>query len=205
MDGRGVQRVGHLHLPRAGVRLRVRAARLGERLDQRRQGEADVGDDRVAHRRPHRLVGIGGDRDQARALRQQRPGDVRVVGEDRGADDEDQVVALERLADRADRGRQDAAEVRMVLGEAEAHAAGRGRGPDREVLALGEGDGVLPAPGGVDVGAGDEDRVPRRVELRREGRHRGRVGDGAAGHLAGDRVAGVGGVDLDAPSRPSAG
>ena len=131
--------------PGTGVRLRRRAARLGDRLDQRRQGEADVGDDRVAHRRPHRLVGVGGDRDQAGALGQQRPGDVRVVGEDRAADDEDQVVALERLADRADRRRQDAAEVRVVLGEAEADAAGRGRGPDREALALGEGDGAAPS------------------------------------------------------------
>ncbi len=58
---------------------------------------------------------------------------------------------------------------------------------------------AVPAAGGVDVGAGDEDRVARRVELGGERRHRGRVGDGAAGHLAGRRVAGVGGVDLDLP------
>ncbi len=165
VDGRGVQGVGDLHVPGAGVRLWRRASRLGDHLDQRRQGEADVGDDRVAHRGPHRLVGVGGDRDQAGALGQQRSRNVGVVGEDRAADDDDQVVALQGLADRADRGRQDAAEVRMVLREAEAHAPGRGRGPDREALALGEGDRAVPAAGRVDVQGRRQDRVrgPRRA------------------------------------------
>ena len=129
VDGRGVERVGGRDFLRARVRLRRRARGLGHRLEQRLQGQPDVGDDRVAHRRPRRLVGVAGDRDQLRALGQQRAGDVRVVGEDRAADDEDQVVALERLADRADRRRQDAAEVGVALGEAEAAAAGRRRWP----------------------------------------------------------------------------
>ena len=131
----------------------------GTCLEQRLEREPDVGDDRVAHRRARGLVGVAGDRDQRRALGQQRAGDVRVVGEDRGAGDEDQVVALERLADRADRRRQHAAEVRVALGEAEPAAAGRRARPDRQALALGERDRGVPAAAGVDVGAGDEHRV----------------------------------------------
>ena len=174
-------------------------AGLRHRLEQRPQGQLHVGHDRVAHRRPRGLVGVAGDRDQLRALRQQRPGDVGVVGKDRAADDEHQVAALQRLRDRPDRRRQHAAEVGVALGEAEAVAAGRRRGPDRQALALGEGDAEVPGAAGVDVGAGDEDRVGGRVELRGEGSHRLRVGAGAAVDPALDRVAGVVGVDLGVP------
>jgi hypothetical protein len=124
---------------------------------------------------------------------------VGVIGEDRAADDEDQVVALERLADRADRRRQDTAEVGVVLGEAEAGAAGRRAGPDRQALALGERDGGVPAAAGVDVGAGDEDRVGGDVEPLREGADGLGIGGRAPAHLALDRVGGVGLVDLGVP------
>ena len=85
-------------------------------------------------------------------------------------------MALERLPDRADRRRQHAAEVGVALGEAEAVAAGRRRGPDRQPLALGEGDAEVPGAAGVDVGAGDEDRVGGRLEGGGEGADRLRVG-----------------------------
>ena len=172
----------------------------GDLLEQRLEGELDVGDDRVAHRRAGRLVGVAGDRDQRRALGQQRPGDVGVVGEDRGADDEDQVVALEGLADRADRRRQDAVEVGVVLGEAEPAAAGRRARPDRQALALGERDGGVPAAAGVDVGAGDEDRVGGAVEPLGERADRLGVGGGAAARPGGAIAwADVGLVDLGVP------
>ena len=184
---------------RALVRLRPGPRGLGHRLEQRLQRQLHVGDDRVAHRRPRGLVGVAGDRDQLRPLGQQRAGDVGVVGEDRAAGDEDQVVALEGLADRADRRRQDAAEVGVALGEAEAGAAGRGARPDRQALALGERDGGVPAAAGVDVGAGDEDRVGGGVEALGEGADRLGVGDGAAADRAPDRVGGVALVDLGVP------
>ena len=95
----GLHRVARLG--RLGQRLRRRRLALGgvDRGEQRLERELDVGDDRVAHRRPRGLVGIARDRHQRGALGQQRPGDVRVVGEDRGAGDEDQVVTGERLGD----------------------------------------------------------------------------------------------------------
>ena len=167
--------------------------------EQRLQGQLHVGDDRVAHRRPGGLVGVAGDRDQLRPLGQQRAGDVGVVGEDRAADDEDQVVALERLADRADRRRQHAAEVRVALGEAESAAAGRGGRPDRQALALGEGDRRVPAAAGVDVGAGDQHRVGGAVEALGEDADRARVGDGAAVTWRAIASRGVGLVDLGVP------
>ena len=108
-------------------------------------------------------------------------------------------MALERLRDRADRRGEDPAEVGVTLRKAEAVAAGRGRGPDRQALALGEGDRGLPGAGGVDVGAGDEDRVLRRVEAVGQRPHRLGVGDGAPRHLALDRRLRVGLVDLGVP------
>ena len=129
-----------------GQRLARVAVGLADLVEQPLEGQPHVGDDRVAHRRPRRLVGVGGDRDQRRALGQQRAGDVRVVGEDRGADDEDQVAAGERLGDRADRRRQHAAEVRMALGEAEPPAAGGRDREHRQALALGERDAASQAP-----------------------------------------------------------
>ena len=58
------------------------------------------------------------------ALGQQRPGDVRVVGKDRGADDEDQVAAGQRLRQRA---RSRAAARRGSWGGPRGSRAGRRR------------------------------------------------------------------------------
>ena len=104
----------------------------------------DVADDRVAHRRAGRLLGIGGDVDELGALGQVLARQVRVVGEDRRAHDEDQVVALERVGHRRDAGRQYAAEVRMALREAKPAAAGGGDREDGQVLLLGELNGDVP-------------------------------------------------------------
>ncbi len=93
---------------------------------------------------------------------QQRAGDVGVVGEDGGADHEDQVVAGQRFGGGADRGRQDADEVRMVLGEPDPPSARSGGRPDGEVLALGQSDRVIPAARRIDVRSGDQDRVRGR-------------------------------------------
>ena len=79
-------------------------------------------------------------------------------------------MAGEGLGDRPDRRRQRALEERVVLGEAEPAAAGRGDRPDRQPLPLGERDGVVPAAGRVDVGAGDQHRVGRGGERRRRAR-----------------------------------
>ena len=143
---------------------RARAVDSAERGEQRLERELDVGDDRVAHRRARRLVGVARDRDELGALGKQRAGDVRVVGEDRGADDEHEVVAGERLGDRADRRRQDAVEVRVALGEADPPAAGRRDAQTGSRAALGERDGGVPGAGRVDVGPGDEHRVRRAGE-----------------------------------------
>ena len=142
----------------ARARRAVAADGLAERGDQSAQRERDVGDDRVAHRRARRLVGIARDRDELGALGEQFAGDVRVVGEDRRAGDEHEVVLGEELPGGADGRRQHALERGMVLGEAEPVAARRRRRPDRQPLMLGELDGDVPAAGGVDVRARDERR-----------------------------------------------
>ena len=52
-----------------------------------------VGDDRVPDGRAGGFVGIVGDVDEAGALRQVWPGDLRVVPEDRCTDDDQQIVS----------------------------------------------------------------------------------------------------------------
>ena len=177
----------------------ARAVGRLDELEERLERQLDVGDDRVAHRRPRGLVGVAGDRDQRRAGRQQRAREVRVVGEDLRADHEDQVVAGERLGQRPDRRRQHAAEVRVVLGEADAPAAGGGRRPHRQLRALGELDRGVPGAALVGVRADDEHRVARRREPAREVGDPLRVGAGAAAHGAARLMCHRVVVDLGAP------
>ncbi len=89
-----LRRGGEVH--RVERALRARRG-LGERIDERAQCERDIGDDRIAHRRTRGLVGVARDRDQLGARGEEVAGDVRVVGEDRRARDEHEVVAGERL------------------------------------------------------------------------------------------------------------
>ncbi len=138
-----------------GGRLLTRGG-LGQLVDERAQRQRHVGDDRVAHRRARGLVGIAGDRDQLGASWEEVTGDVGVVREHRGAGDEHQVVARERLGERRDGRRQDALEGRVILGEADPAAAGRRRGPHGQPLGLDQLDRRAPTAGGIDVGAGDE-------------------------------------------------
>ena len=160
----------------------------------------DVGDDRVAHRRPRRLVRVVGDLHERGALGEQGARDVGVVGEDRAADDEHQVVARERLAERPDRRRQRAAEVRMALREADPPSARGGGGPHGQALALGQGDRRVPGAAGVDVRA----RRPSPGSAPRASRSasdadRAGVGDGPAADRALDRVRASPSSDLGRP------
>ena len=180
-----------------GERLAGVAVGLADLVEQSLEGELHVADDRVAHRRPPGLVGVGGDLDQRRAVRQQGARDVRVVREDRGADDQDQVAAGERLRHRPDRRRQHAAEVGVALGEPDPPASRRRGREHRQALALGERDRRLPAAARVDVGAGDQNRVGGRLQPPRELGDGLRVADRPAagpprGHRPGIRVVDVG-------------
>ena len=109
-----IRQLGRLERRARSRRLALPHAELGE---ERLERERRVGEQRVAHRRPRRLVGVARDRHERRALGEQRPGDVRVVGEDRRADDDHEVVAGERLGQRPDRRRQDALEEPVVSGK----------------------------------------------------------------------------------------
>ena len=166
-------------------RGRVRQAspgRLRHELDQRPQREPDVADDRLPDRRPRGVDRIRRDRDQRRPLGQQRPRQVRVVGEHRRADDEHQIVAIERLRQRPDRRRQHPRELRVVLREPEPRAAGRRRRPNRQPLLDGQFDGRVPRAGRVDLRSGDEHRGTGVGESSCQLDERGRIGRGAAAH-----------------------
>ena len=190
----------------------ARGARLGRRrapdgstcVEQRLEREPRVGDDRVAHRRPRGLVGVARDRTSAAPSGSSGPGDVRVVGEHRRADDEDQVVARERLGERPDRRRQHAAEVRVALGEADPPAAGRGRRPHRQPRALGELDRRVPrrrsrrCPGRRRAPGSRRPRAAARARATAPGRRAARPPT-VRGRAGARRVL----VDLGAASRPS--
>ena len=195
----GAQRVGLRRRLGLAERLRSLAVRLRDGLEQRLRGELDIRDDRVPHRRPRRLVRVARDRHELRAIRKQRPRDVRVVREDRGAEGEHQVVALEHLAERADRGRQRAAEVRMALREADPAPARRGRRPHGKALALGQGDRGVPGPACVDVGTRNHRRVPRLREAIRQRSDQLRIGHRPSAHGARDRTRDVAVVHLGVP------
>jgi hypothetical protein len=111
----------------------------------RGERERGVGDDRVAHRRARGLIGVARDRHQPRALGEQRAGHVGVVREHRGADDQYQVVLGQGFADGTHGGGQDALEEGVILREAEPPATGGRGGVNRQALALGQADRVVPA------------------------------------------------------------
>ena len=106
-------------------------------------------------------------------------------------------MRLQRLAERADRRREDSDELWVALGEPEPAAAGRGRRPYRQPLLLGQRDGVDPAAAGIDVGAGDHHRVTRRLERRGEpcecrGIGQRPTGDDPPGRIPGAVLIGLG-------------
>jgi hypothetical protein len=115
-------------------RLLTAGGRIAQLVGERAQSEPDVGDDRLAHRRARGLVGVAGDRDEPGAGGEEVAGDVRVVREHGGAEDEHEVIALERLRERADGRRQHSLEGGVVLGKADPPAAGRRRGPHGQAL-----------------------------------------------------------------------
>ena len=95
-------------------------------------------------------------------------------------------MGLQRLGHRADGGRQHADEVGMALGEAQPGPAGGRAGPHRQPLLLGQGDGGVPAAGGVDVRPSDHHRRQRAGQALGHVGQRGLVGGGAPDHPAGD-------------------
>ena len=166
---------------------------------ERLQREPRVGDDRLAHRRARRLVGVAGDLDERAALGQQRPRDVGVVREHRAPDHEHQVVVGEHLADRPDGRRQRATEARMSLREADPPSPGGRGGPHRQPLALRQGDRRIPCAGRVDIRAHHEGGVRSGVQALGERPDRLGVRPGPANHRALDRVFGIAVVDLLPP------
>ena len=193
------------HRLRAADRLRVRRARPapGEaRAPAARisptcstsscERERDVADDRVAHRRARGLARIARDRDERRALGQQRTRDVRVVGEHRRADDQHEVVTLERLGQRrrSPAGRTPR-KFGMALGEPEPAAAGGGRAPipGRRCFSASATAASQPPLASMS-GPGDQHRVARRSRARDAScAERGGVGHRAAADDAARRPA----------------
>ena len=108
-------------------------------------------------------------------------------------------MAGERLGERADRGREHAPEVRVVLGEADPAAGGGGRRPHRQPRLLGQRDRRVPAAARVDVPAGDEDGVRGRHQPLRQRAHERGVGARAPVDRARGLVADGVVVDLRAP------
>ena len=106
---------------------------------------------------------------------------------------------LQHLGDRGNAGRQHPAPMRVTFREAKPAATGCGGGPDRQVLAFGQGDRFVPAAGRVNVGSGHEDRVLCLLEAGGEVGDHGRVGARSSDHRPVDHMLCLGGVHLDIP------
>ena len=132
--------------------------------------------------------GVAGQVDEPGALRQRRARHELVVAERRGAGDDHDVVAGQRVGDAGDAGGELPAEGR-VPGRERA-AACRGREPRRRAERLREAHGIGVRPLRVDVGAEDEGRRAGAVEQGDEivedgGRQRPGRDGAAAGQVPG--------------------
>src|SRR5699024_2422870 len=88
-----------------------------EGLRQRQERSDGVGDEGIAEGCAGGGRGVLTDLDELGGLRQVLTRLPLVIAEDRGADDEGEVVEPEDLPDRSDAGGQDSAEVRMLVGK----------------------------------------------------------------------------------------
>ena len=77
-----------------------------EQVGERGERQDGIAEEAVADRGPRRLAGIVGDVQQAQPGRHVRAGNIRVVAEHGGADDQREVVAIELVAQGAHRERQ---------------------------------------------------------------------------------------------------
>src|SRR5699024_3435616 len=113
-----------------------------EGLRQRQERLHGGGDEGIAEGRAGSGRGVLTDLDELGGLGQVLTRLPLVVAEDRGADDQGEVVGPEDLADRGDAGGQDSAEVRVLVGKRQTRQ--RRGGPDGQVEGLGQGDRGVP-------------------------------------------------------------
>ena len=102
-----------------------------------------------------------------------RPVAFDVVGEGGRPEHQHQVAAGEGGDDPLAHRRQEAGELRMVLGEAAARR--HRRGEDARPMALGQGPHLLPGAAAVDAGTDDERGPLARIERLADRREDGRV------------------------------
>ena len=183
-----------LHPPDRRSRRRERAFRRRRPREQGAHPVAHAGDDRGAGRRPRRVRRVLGELDQRRALGHRGVALHRTLGverEHRGTEHQDEVVLAQRRPDAVVRGREEAAEEPVALGEP---AARRHRGDVHPGgVPLGEGDDVVEGAVTVHLAADDERGRARRGQAVRDvgervgvARHRG--DDAVGGHVAGGPV-----------------
>ena len=138
------------------------ASRAGDALRQRRAGGRRRRQQREVGRAAVRLLGVVGDHGDARAGTDERTRLEQVEAKRAGADGDDEVVGVERLAQAPAAVVQVAGEQPMVLRESGAGAERLLE--DGAAEALGERDRRGPAGGVVGPGAGDERGRGRRVD-----------------------------------------
>ena len=157
------------------------ARAVGHQRRQALQRERHVADDGVPHRCPGGLTGVDGDGHQ---LGRSRPAAGRGC---RGSTGTPRSRRPARghgpSASRTPRRWRAAARRRSWDGArgSPAGTAGGRAGPHRQPLLLGQGDGGVPAAGGVDVRPGDHHRRQRTGQALGHVGQRGLVGGGAAG------------------------
>ena len=165
-DQRGLDGIGDRRRGRAYAGSGRLAVGLVDEFQQGVHARADRGEHARADRGPGRLRRVAVEVEELRALRQERSIGVDVVGEDRRADRDDHVVAVERAGQLVAYGRQEAAEQPVVLGKA--RPAGQRAQPDRRRGPLGEADDGRQRGVVVHAGADDQSRAAGAVERLRQ-------------------------------------
>src|SRR5699024_8910308 len=128
-----------------------------EGLRQRQERLHGVGDEGIAEGRAGGGRGVLTDLDELGGLGQVLTRLPLVIAEDRGADDQGEVVGPEDLADRGDAGGQDSAEGGVLGGTRQARQRWGGRDGQVE----GRGQGQRGVPDGFVVALGGEDEHRR--------------------------------------------
>ena len=188
---------------RRALRWRIAGSTSPSSASSASSGERDVGDDRVAHRRARRLVRVAGDGHQLGALGQQRPGDVRVVREDRASRRRGSrswpasssprgPIAGGRTPWKA--GWPSGKPIRPPPGAGVAQTGSRWRSASV--------DRCVPGAGGVDVGPDDQQRARGRLQPAASSRTALGVG-GRATVTVRPIWCGTASASTSAPSRPS--
>ena len=144
--------------------------------------QADIAHGRRSHGGPGRNGGVFNQLEQLGACGDEGTCTFDVIGEGRGTEGKDLVVAAQQLHDALAHGRQKTGEQRVVFGEAAATA--HGGNIDTGLVALGQGHDGIPGLAAVHGSADHKSRRAGRIQCVAKGGQGLWIGAGLEAHMA---------------------